>query len=606
MAGGERGGPAGRVGRRAARQGARRRRRGRRGDLPRRRLGHRRRLRTVRRRAGRHRRHARRAAPRRRPGPQPLARRAVRRQPRAAGRASPSCRSSSTSTPPSPRSAGPTPRGCAAASSSRRCGSPTSRTTTRGTTRCGRCARSWRCRCTCTRASPTAPPTAPTSGSSPPRPASGRRGRCGSSSGRACSSGSRACASASPSAARSGSTTCCGGWTSCTSATTARASSATQLTANMSMRPSEYFDRNCFIGASNIVRVEMARRYEIGVQNLCWGNDFPHPEGTWPHTREFLANVFCDIPHDETAAMLGTNAAEVYGFDADALQPLVDRIGPTPDELGQTEDPTAKWADAKRAGRPWLTGIETWPTATAARRDAPPPARSGSTRSIRRSSPRPTSSYAVLRDEDPVHWSDLLWGWVITRFDDVAAVLRDPSMSSDIQQRHADADRRARARRPGRARAGDAARSCTSTIPTTPGSASSWPSRSGSGRSTGSATLVDDRVAAALDRLRAGRRPDGDHRPRRRPRLPAAGRDLLRVARHARGGDPAVPVLDELGGPQPRPDAARRARRVLRGPRRHARLPRGPGRGEAAGAAGDLLSYLVHAEDDGDCSPTTS
>jgi len=87
-----------------------------------------------------------------------------------------------------------------------------------------------------------------------------------------------------------------------------------QLTAQMTVRPSEYFDRNCFIGASNIVRVEMARRYEIGVHNLCWGNDFPHPEGTWPHTREFLAAVFRDIPRDETAAMLGTNAAEVYGF----------------------------------------------------------------------------------------------------------------------------------------------------------------------------------------------------------------------------------------------------------------------------------------------------
>ena len=137
-----------------------------------------------------------------------------------------------------------------------------------------------------------------------------------------------------------------------------------QLTANMSMRPSEYFDRNCFIGASNILRVEMARRYEIGVGNLCWGNDFPHPEGTWPHTREFLADVFCDIPRDETAAILGGNAAEVYGFDVATLRPLVDRIGPTPDELGQHDDPTAKWADAKRAGRPWRTGIETWPTAT--------------------------------------------------------------------------------------------------------------------------------------------------------------------------------------------------------------------------------------------------
>ncbi|MGZ4728749.1 MAG: amidohydrolase family protein [Acidimicrobiales bacterium] len=137
-----------------------------------------------------------------------------------------------------------------------------------------------------------------------------------------------------------------------------------QLTANMSMLPSEYFDRNCFIGASNIIRVEMARRYEIGVGNLCWGNDFPHPEGTWPHTREFLAKVFFDIDREETAAILGLNAAEVYGFDVDALTPLADRIGPSPAELGQLDDPSAKWADAKRAGRPWITGIETWPTAT--------------------------------------------------------------------------------------------------------------------------------------------------------------------------------------------------------------------------------------------------
>ena len=58
------------------------------------------------------------------------------------------------------------------------------------------------------------------------------------------------------------------------------------------MRPSEYFDRNCFIGASNTRRRELARRYEIGVGNIMWGNDFPHPEGTWPHTREWLSQAF--------------------------------------------------------------------------------------------------------------------------------------------------------------------------------------------------------------------------------------------------------------------------------------------------------------------------
>ena len=135
-----------------------------------------------------------------------------------------------------------------------------------------------------------------------------------------------------------------------------------QLTAALHMRPSDYFDRNCAIGASNTRRRELARRYEIGVGNLMWGNDFPHPEGTWPNTKEWLRAAFSDIPVDETAAILGGNAAGVYGFDVDALTPLAERVGPTPDELGQTgaeaDGRLDKWAGLHAAGRPWLTGIE--------------------------------------------------------------------------------------------------------------------------------------------------------------------------------------------------------------------------------------------------------
>jgi predicted TIM-barrel fold metal-dependent hydrolase len=135
-----------------------------------------------------------------------------------------------------------------------------------------------------------------------------------------------------------------------------------QLTKGLTMRPSGYFDRNCFIGASNTRRRELARRYEIGVGNLMWGNDFPHPEGTWPHTREWLRNAFNDIPVDETAQILGGNAAVCYGFDTAALAPLAARIGPTPEQLGQAPDSTGagldKWNDLAAAGRPWLTGKE--------------------------------------------------------------------------------------------------------------------------------------------------------------------------------------------------------------------------------------------------------
>jgi predicted TIM-barrel fold metal-dependent hydrolase len=131
-----------------------------------------------------------------------------------------------------------------------------------------------------------------------------------------------------------------------------------QLTAHLSMRPSEYFDRNCYIGASNTRRRELARRYEIGVGNIMWGNDFPHPEGTWPHTREFLANAFHDIPVEETQQILGTSAAACYHFDLERLAPLAQRIGPTPTDLGQRGEGLEKWTDLAAAGRPWITGKE--------------------------------------------------------------------------------------------------------------------------------------------------------------------------------------------------------------------------------------------------------
>ena len=64
--------------------------------------------------------------------------------------------------------------------------------------------------------------------------------------------------------------------------------------------------------------------------------------------------------------MLGLNAAELYGFDVEALRPLADRIGPTTEELGQAADADlSKWDALRAAGRPWITGIDALPISTA-------------------------------------------------------------------------------------------------------------------------------------------------------------------------------------------------------------------------------------------------
>jgi predicted TIM-barrel fold metal-dependent hydrolase len=99
------------------------------------------------------------------------------------------------------------------------------------------------------------------------------------------------------------------------------------------MKPSEYLHRNCFFGVSTPGVDDMERRHLVGVDNIMWGNDLPHPEGTFPYTRYWIRERFRDVDPDEARRMLGGTAASVYGVDVEALRKIADRIGPTPEEI---------------------------------------------------------------------------------------------------------------------------------------------------------------------------------------------------------------------------------------------------------------------------------
>lgn len=95
----------------------------------------------------------------------------------------------------------------------------------------------------------------------------------------------------------------------------------------------EYFHQNCWVGASIPGPADVEARHAIGIDRFMWGSDYPHDEGTHPHTREHLRRRFHDVDPVEVAMMLGTNAAKLYDFDLGALQPLADRVGPTVEEV---------------------------------------------------------------------------------------------------------------------------------------------------------------------------------------------------------------------------------------------------------------------------------
>ena len=97
---------------------------------------------------------------------------------------------------------------------------------------------------------------------------------------------------------------------------------------HLSMPVTDYFRRNCAIGASCMPRADAEMRNEMGLAQIMWGSDYPHPEGTWPHTRTSMTETFVGLPEEDIAAMLGGNAVAFYGFDSAEIDKVAAEVGP--------------------------------------------------------------------------------------------------------------------------------------------------------------------------------------------------------------------------------------------------------------------------------------
>jgi predicted TIM-barrel fold metal-dependent hydrolase len=100
-----------------------------------------------------------------------------------------------------------------------------------------------------------------------------------------------------------------------------------------SLLPSEGFHQNCWMGVSQPGMADARAMEFVGEDRFMWGSDYPHDEGTYPHSREAIRSRFHQLSPDVKHKILATNAAELYGFDLDALAPLAAKVGPTVAEL---------------------------------------------------------------------------------------------------------------------------------------------------------------------------------------------------------------------------------------------------------------------------------
>jgi predicted TIM-barrel fold metal-dependent hydrolase len=96
-------------------------------------------------------------------------------------------------------------------------------------------------------------------------------------------------------------------------------------------KPSEYFRRQCYLGSSLYSRAEVEARYDIGLEQMMLGMDYPHHEGNFlGGTVKYLQATVgaARVPAPEVSKMLGETAARVYCLDQSALDQVAARIGP--------------------------------------------------------------------------------------------------------------------------------------------------------------------------------------------------------------------------------------------------------------------------------------
>jgi len=83
----------------------------------------------------------------------------------------------------------------------------------------------------------------------------------------------------------------------------------------LKMKPSEYWKRQCYATyQTDPVGVRLIDL--LGEDNVMWGNDFPHPDGIWPDSKEFLDRELGPMPERIRRKLVCDNAAKLYGFAA--------------------------------------------------------------------------------------------------------------------------------------------------------------------------------------------------------------------------------------------------------------------------------------------------
>ncbi|MCA9511670.1 MAG: amidohydrolase family protein [Myxococcota bacterium] len=78
--------------------------------------------------------------------------------------------------------------------------------------------------------------------------------------------------------------------------------------------PSHYFHRNVFLTFIDEPNAMRDARERLGVDNIMWSSDYPHPVSSWPRSRAIVDKMFAGEPARDREKVVSGNAARVWNL----------------------------------------------------------------------------------------------------------------------------------------------------------------------------------------------------------------------------------------------------------------------------------------------------
>jgi uncharacterized protein len=79
------------------------------------------------------------------------------------------------------------------------------------------------------------------------------------------------------------------------------------------LKPSEYWHRQIYATyQQDMTGIRLLDA--LGEDHIMWGSDFPHPDGVWPDSQDYIREQLGHLPEATRRKLICDNAAKLYGF----------------------------------------------------------------------------------------------------------------------------------------------------------------------------------------------------------------------------------------------------------------------------------------------------